>query len=396
MVISDELKRKPGESIDEYLLRLGSDKDKYGIDWCDIRDLMNAEVNEDFSESKWRKDYHLIKRGYELAICKNITENEILKELEDKKIEFQKEKYRLQDQKREYNKIIRLQARFEHLKEEIEKNILQLSKSKPLIFTKYKYHKPTKIRANVLLSDWHYGLDFTNSLNTYNPLIFRERIEILVSKIKYYGQKHEVNELTIAALGDLISGIIHVSTRVEASEDVIKQIIVVAETLSEMIAELSNYFMLIRFINVIGNHARVIPDKTQSIFTENLEHIIPFYLESRLKDFENVIILKDRDGYFIDDSFDPAHVYVHGDLDHVSNMAKNLPQVIGIVPSYIFSGHVHHDSVKEYGRTKVITNGSLVGVDSYAMSNRFYSEPMQKMHIFDDKGKIEYTINIIL
>jgi len=299
----------------------------------------------------------------------------------------------LQDQKREYNNLIRHQARFEHLKNEIHIAIQKLEKVKPLKFEP-KIKRNSLIYANVLWSDWHYGASFENSVNQYSPEIFRKRLENLISKTIDYINKHNVGILIIGALGDFISGAIHVSTRVQSSEDVIHQIQTVSECMAEAIAELSKHVDEIRFVNIIGNHARLIANKNESIFKENLENIIPWYLEARLKEFNNVKIYKDSDGYFIDTSFNPCHVYIHGDLDHIAKVAKSLPQVLGIVPKFVYAGHYHHDKVIEFGRTKVIVNGSLMGTDDYALSKRFYAEPMQKMHIFSEDGRIEYTIDI--
>ncbi|GAV11300.1 hypothetical protein [Paenibacillus sp. NAIST15-1] len=387
--------RNTNETLEEYHVRLGDNLETYGLNWNTAAELLNREADEEYSESKWRKDYASYAKWKPFLTDKLANSDEYMKDIHDKTIELQKEKIRFQDQKREYNNIVRLQARFEHLKDEIHKAITELSTSKPLEF-KATNKEPTEVRANVLWSDWHYGMDFSNSFNTYNPNIFKYRVQELISRTIEYGIKHKVDTLTIGALGDFIGGAIHVSTRVQASEDVIKQVQHVAETLSEAVAELSKHFRQIRFINIIGNHARLIANKSESVFTENLENIIPWYLESRLNGFSNVQILKDTDGYYIDNTFSPAHVYVHGDLDHVTSVAKNLPQMIGIVPSYVFSAHIHHDTVKEYGRTKVISNGSLIGADDYAVSRRVFAEPMQKMHIFNDKDKIEYTITIDL
>lgn len=393
MNITSDLKRKPTESLEKYLIRLGEKVETQELTWVQASSLLNEETGEEYSEAKWRKDYAAYLKWRDYLIEELVKSDDYLQEINNKTIEFQKEKYRLQDQKREINAAIRQQARFEHLKDELHKSIQELAKVKPLEF-KIPLVPLSRVRANVLWSDWHVGADFSNSLNTYNLIIFRKRLEELISKIIYYGKKHEVDILTIGALGDFLSGAIHVSTRVQASEDVIRQIQIVSESFAESIAELSKHFRLIRFINIIGNHARLISNKNESIFTENLENLIPWYLESRLKEFRNVAIFKDTDGYFIDETFENCHVYVHGDLDHISKVAKSLPQVLGIVPRYIFCGHIHHDTVKEYGRTKVISNGSLIGVDDYAISKRFYAEPMQKMHIFNDKDKIEYTIDI--
>jgi len=391
--ITPDLKRKPIESLEKYLIRLGERVEAQELTWVQATSLLNEESDEEYSEAKWRKDYAAYQKWRDYLVEELVKSDEYIQEINDKTLEFQKEKYRLQDQKREINAAIRQQARFEHLKDELNKSIQELAKVKPLVF-RVPSSTPTNVRANVLWSDWHYGADFSNSLNTYNPSVFRKRLEELISKIIYYGKKHNIDTLTIGALGDFFAGAIHVSTRVQASEDVIRQIQIVSEYLAESVAELSKHFRLVRFINIIGNHARLIANKNESIFTENLENLIPWYLESRLKDFKNVDIYKDTDGYFIDETFKPCHVYVHGDLDHVSSVAKSIPQILGIVPRYIFCGHIHHDTVKEYGRTKVISNGSMIGVDDYALSKRFYAEPMQKMHIFDDRGNIEYTINI--
>lgn len=395
MIYAPETKRRHGESLDQYLIRLGSSLSLYDLTWNQVAELMNSqpEVDDEYSESKYRKDFASYNRWKSFVTTEVTNDNEYLREIEDKTIQFQKEKFKFQDQKREFTNIVRKQARFEHLKDEIGRAIDELKTVKPLEFT-YKYKEPNNVRANVLWSDWHAGMTIDNSMNKYNIDIFKSRLQQLVSKTITYGTKHNVDTLTVGGLGDFISGIIHVSTRVESSEDVIRQIQLVSESISESLAELSEHFRIVRFINIIGNHARVISNKTDSIFTENLENLIPWYLESRLKHFKNIYIYRDTDGYFVDETFSPAHVYVHGDLDHVSSVAKNLPQMIGIVPKYIYAAHIHHDTVKEYGRTKVITNGSMMGADSYAMSNRFYAEPMQKMHIFNEKENIEYTINI--
>lgn len=316
-------------------------------------------------------------------------------EYEDKIMEMKKQKYQFQDQKRELNAKIRMLSKYDHLKEEIIRSIEKLEKVKPLNFS-----KPIKangnVRANLLLSDFHYGQESDNTFNTYNPEIFEKRFEFLISRVLYYCDKHNVKELTIGAIGDFVNGMIHVSTRVESSEDVISQIQHVSERLSEAVSEIASVVPKVRVINVIGNHARMSPNKNESLLRENLENIIPWYMETRLRECKNVEILKSKDGIFVDSTFKIPQVMTHGDLDHVSNTARSLPQVLGIVPSYIFMGHIHHDTVKDYGRTVVISNGSLCGVDEYAISKRMYADAMQKMHIFNNDEKVEYTININL
>ncbi|MMZ61992.1 hypothetical protein D1872_241730 [compost metagenome] len=226
--------------------------------------------------------------------------------------------------------------------------------------------------------------------------MFDKRFNHLVSKTIYYCQKHNVDELTIASIGDQIAGFIHLTSRIEQSEDVISQTQYISERLSEAVAEISKYVPKVRVINLIGNHSRTFQSKNEAILKENFENIIPWYMETRLREFDNIELLKGEDGYFIDESFEKPHIYVHGDLDHVSSAARQLPQFLGVIPQYLFQGHIHHDTVKDFGRTTVISNGSLCGADSYAISKRMYADAMQKMHIFNEDGRIEYKIDINL
>ncbi|EGL17472.1 MULTISPECIES: hypothetical protein [unclassified Paenibacillus] len=301
--------RKTGEDLDDYLVRLGDNFDLYGLTWTTASSLLNSEADEEYSESKWRKDYNSYLRWKDKLTLKLSNDGEYLQEIQDKTTELLKEKIRLQDQKRKYTTTVRYQARFEHLKNEIHKSILALSRIKPLNFqlpTPVSSH----VRANILWLDWHYGSDFKNSLNEYSPDIFRTRLQKLVSQTIEYIKLHKVNTLTVGALGDFLAGPIHVSNRVQSSETIIEQIQVVSETLAESIVELSKHVQQICFINIIGNHARLIPNKTESILNENLENLILWYMQSRLKDFKNVEIHQDTDGYYVDTSFSPCHVYV--------------------------------------------------------------------------------------
>lgn len=383
------------ESYEDYLLRLGSNKEELELSWGQIATLLNNFLDEEYTESKYRKEYHNLSRGIEIGIRKSAS-GEQLKEIEDKTVELQKQKYQFNDQKREYNNKIRLIARYEHLKDEILKGIKELEKVKPLPYSFEPAVSDTNIRANVLWSDFHYGQETQNSLNTYNPEVFNKRFQHLVAKTIHYCKKHDVQELTIGSLGDQIAGFIHLTSRIEQSEDVVSQIQYISERLAEAIAEVSLHVPKVRVVNIIGNHSRTTPNKNDSILKENFENLIPWYLESRLRSYNNVEIIRSEDGYFVDTTFNEPHIYVHGDLDHVASVAKSLPQFLGIISKYVFMGHIHHDTVKDYGRTTVISNGSLCGIDSFALGKRMYADAMQKMHIFNSDGRIEYKIDINL
>lgn len=387
-----KIDRIKGESAVDYKFRICRDRYLYDLDsWDKVADFLNREFGTNMGESAYRKWFTNFNAGYEYS--KEKSSDEYLNEIKDQTLEFQKEKVRLQDQKREYNKLIRHQARFEHLKDEISKGVEEVAQIKPLSVVKRPISFEKKSRGIALWSDFHYGSTFKNSFNEYNPDIFRSRFEELLSKTIVYVKRHNVGHLTVANLGDAISGLIHVSTRVQSSEDVIKQIQHIAEYMADALSTLANNVDYVKFVNIIGNHSRTISNKTESIFRENLEYIIPWYLQSRLSHFQNIEIVEDKDGIYMEEVEGESFAYVHGDLDHVTSTAKNLPQMTGVVFKYIFSGHIHHNTVKEYGKTTVVSNGSLMGVDDYAVSKRFGSEPMQKLIILNGSD-VECTYDI--
>jgi hypothetical protein len=112
-----------------------------------------------------------------------------------------------------------------------------------------------------------------------------------------------------------------------------------------------------------------------------------------LKDFSNIEIVTDEDGIYVEDIEGEKFAFVHGDLDSVNTAAKNLPQILGFVPKTIFSGHIHHNFEKEFGRTEAVVNGTLMGCDDYAISKRYFATPMQKFIVLDG-NEIECTYKI--
>lgn len=390
----NETLKNPTETIINYLIRLGDNLERYDLNWSRAAELLNKESDEEYTESRWRKKYSSYVE-WKQYILENFISNEVADEVRDATIELKKENVKLRDQKREYNQMIYKEARFDNLKSQIQEAIRELSKLKPLSPPSISPPHLTNKKAIALWSDWHVGSEFKNSLNTYNIDTFRERLSELIAKTIAYSHNNGINEIVIANLGDIIHGAIHVSARVQSGEDVINQIQIAAESVAEALAELANHHQKVKFINIIGNHSRLISNKHESIFRENLEYLIPWFLETRLKAYKNIEIVKDTDGIYIEEIEGEKHIFVHGDLDSAYTSAKNLPQILGFVPKYIYSGHIHHNYEKEFGKTEVIVNGSLMGVDDYAISKRYYATPMQKYLVLQGSD-VECTYKIKL
>lgn len=389
MTLPEFLQIRDGESFKDYHIRLYEKMDEYNIDKYTIANLLNEESGHSYDESKWRKDYaqSVIWREYERE---KSLDQDILQKYEYIKLESEKEKIRNQDQKREYRKLIRNSARFEKLQDDIIYAVGQLEKVKPLPHHTETFTVNGKGKEGIaLFSDFHFGANIDNNYNTYNKEIFNLRMRELVDKIIEYGMKNNISTLHIAQMGDLISGLIHVSARVQANEDIIEQVKYASEKLAEIINELAGVFDNIKYYNVIGNHSRTSPNKSDVGISENFEYLVPWFLEARLKDLDNVEITSDNDGYIMTKIANQDIIFTHGNFDNPDRSVTRLPQLTGVIPDYIISGHIHHNYSREHGKTTVIVNPSAMGADDFATQGRFSAKPSQKFLVFNQEDGLE-------
>lgn len=353
-----------------------------------------------FSESEVRKRMYGMR--FLIEVLESIgldclTEDAIIKRIESEKVQLAEEKVKLRDQRREYNKSIREKARFDHIKDEFIKVFQNTDDIIPLDFKCREYQASEK-EGVLLLGDWHVGLKVENYWNKYDIEIFHERINKLVNKTIEYGKLHNIRKLHIMGLGDFLHGIIHVNVRVANEEDVVTQIKIVAETLAKMLIEFCREFEEVEFSMTRGNHARIIPNKKESIDKENFEEFIIWYLEAKLSSLKNLILKKNE----MDDEIIVTNILgyncfgVHGDKDKINNVVENLSLMLRIIPDYVFTADKHHLEENEIHGVEVTINRSLSGVDQYAKSIRKTSKAGQTFMIFSKEEGRECTYNIKL
>lgn len=389
----DILLRKDNESFLDWKYRLIEAKFQKEIDisWQQLVDVLDLQCHPG---SLRKAAYGIIeaKTHYEKKMQESYP-NEILAEIEEKQRELRKERVKYQDWKREENKFVRAEARFEALLEEMSvamDNLVPLEKINKAPFNVYE-----KREGLALFSDWHYGAIVENSFNVYNRDIARKRIKKLVEKIIRYGKHNGISTLRVAQLGDIVSGQIHLTTRLFSDIDVVQQIQEVTEILAEVIAELCNEFPQVIFYNIIGNHGRTVAKKEEATIKDNFEYFVCWYLRERLKNFDNLTIIEDREGLITTEIMGQNIALAHGNYERL-NTAEGLTQMTGIVFNQVIFGHFHHNYMKELGQyTDIIMNSSLIGADEYALTLRKISKPAQKFLIYNQDG-LENIYNIVL
>ena len=393
-MINEYMKRKE-ESITSYSIRLYKNRKNYGLTFQECGDLLNEVSGEDFSEAKWRRPVQHYLEIQEYLEQENPTgvDNNLLEEIELEKIELQKQQMKMRDQKREMTSKIRRLARLEHLEDYLKEVTEELE---PVSLPVEQQQENNGSEAMVVLSDWHLGAEHNGRFNKFNSDVARYRINKVKQKTFDKVKKEEIQTLHIANLGDMVHGIIHVSTKIQSEEDVIQQVITASEYLKDFIGTFLQEGIYVKYYNVIGNHGRVTPSKNEVYgIEENFEKLILTILDTAFGQFLNYESIGCQDGLIETEIVGKKFILTHGNFDKNTNAAHRLPQLLGYVPDYIVSGHIHHDTSKDFGRTMHIVNPSLIGADDYATSGRFGGRAGQKIITFDEKD-IDSITNIYL
>ena len=329
---------KCGLTIDEYeqVLKDCSDKQNHitDCDWAEIISKYNIK-NPNGRDSSMhydtlRKAQQTIFGGafvadfykWKSSLSKNKTGDTYLKELQMQKDEIYKEKRKLYDQRREYNKLLIFDARAEHLCDELIKAANKLNEEKPLEFN--NIWLPDNIHKEAVLNwaDWHYGMVTNNIWNTYNTEICRNRVEKLVVITKEFLKINNISTLHILTLGDSSHGAIHVGCRVKSEEEACDQLMHVSELMAESINELSTVVNCIKVYSCYGNHMRTIQNKKESSHSDNMEKIVPWWLRERLQNNIKVEIIESEYKEFTKINVLGSNICaVHGDLE------KNFKQL---------------------------------------------------------------------
>lgn len=377
------------------------------LDWSEICDKYNLDFNPDTIRkgsqpplvgSAFVSEYYKWKESQRDS---DVKEDSYFKELQIQKDAIYKEKRKLYDQRREYNKLLISDARAEHLNDELIRIAENLNKEYPLVQLDEYKKVNTKKEALLALSDWHYGMVTNNIWNAYDTSVCKKRVSKLASKVIEYLELNNIDMLHIALLGDAAHGGCHVSCRVKSEEDVCDQIMHVSEIMAELIDKLSRYVNHVTVYSCYGNHLRTIQNKQDSVDSDNIEKLIPWWLKQRLKENFKVDIVESEYKEFTRINVCGYHICcVHGNLDNFRNLGTTVNTIFsrkfGETIDYTISGDKHHLEEFEQFDIESILIRSLCGTDDYANGKRLYSKPGQTLIIFNLEEGRESTYHIPL
>lgn len=404
--MNDILVHLPNETEDQCLWRIGKAKDAGLLtdNWPDIALFLNKTFREDetqyYDSSAYRKKYRNFVTAYEGIFSQERFADSQIAEYEDQKKELFKAKKQFEDQRREAKKYWTAEARFDHIIEKLIESANHLCEIKPLEFDDYILNYEDA-EAVVCWADWHYGMVTDNIWNQYNTEICRQRVAEFVDKAVHRLSRHGIKKLHIMLLGDAAHGSIHNSCRVASEEDTCDQLMQVSEIMAEAINKLSCYVPEVNVYATYGNHLRTVQNKHDSIHSDNMERIIPWWLEQRLQNNSRVNVIKSDYYEFIYLNVCGYNIVgAHGDLEKFKQFGLTVNTLFtkkyGMTIDYTVSADKHHiEEFEQIGIESILVR-SLCGTDEYSNNNRLYSAPGQTLMIFTPDDGRDGTYNIKL
>lgn len=314
-------------------------------------------------------------------------------------VELQKERVRLSDQRREYNRAVAEMGRFEHIANRLVDAANRVNEMAPLSDALASFAAPEDNEAVLVFCDWHYGMKTSNAWNYYDTDVCRQRVQSVVNAAAKRLVFNNVETLHIVVLGDMVHGAIHTSSRVASEELVSDQLMQVSELLAQAIAHLSKYVADTNVYVTYGNHARVVQNKKDSIHRDNMERIIPWWLKARLADCHSVHIAEESgDEFLVFEVCGYGVCATHGDLDKIWKSVKTLPVLFQRKRDkkidYILLADRHHREELDDCGVCAMLSGSLCGTDEYANGKRLYATPEQLLLIFSPEIGVDATYHI--
>lgn len=399
-----EYKRLPNETEKQFIWRLHSLVNTKELNWKQIADIVNEQFRDSEEEyrdeSAYRKPCQSAETYYDEVFSKMIS-NEYSDDIAKQKRELQKERVKLQTEKLEYNRWLREEARDELIAEKICNAISELT---PLDIPE-KITPTHNTRAYALCyGDEHFGVEyelkdlFGEVINSYSPEIFEERMWDLFNQTIEIVQKEHIDTLNIFNLGDYCDGILRVSQLMKLRYGVVDGTIKYADFIANWLNEFTKY-VKVKYQATNGNHTelRMIGQPKGTFADDNMGKVVAEFIKTRLKDNPNFTYIENPTGFIYAQLACNTVLGIHGEVKHMKTAIDDFSRIYGVPIQYLLAGHLHHNKTEEVGvNSEVINIGSVIGVDSYALSLRKTSNASAKLLVFEQtRGKVcEYTLKL--
>ena len=388
---------RPGERQDEYLYRIGNMKEDGIIQdtWKELTRVFNHVLRArlpEWDESSVRKRFRRLQAEPPVEFpdppAEPSPEPDPAADAEAEVAAMSRERQLIQDIRVSQTRQMRQAARAQSLQEIMQQELRKHLVSKPEL-KRAPLRKPQSKALYAMLSDIHYGICFNNKAGKYDSDIAKKRVMYYAEKLCRIGVEQKLDTIYVSLMGDMISGSIHQTVRLENREDIVRQVIGASELTAGFLYELAKYFEHIYVNAVPGNHSRVDKSFDDAARGEKLDDLITWYCKTRLEQVDSI--------EFIDNKIDPTigdftifgkhYISVHGDFDaDLALSAMKISRLTKEHVDYILAGHMHVPDLR-FEDTGYIRNGSVCGSgDEYTAKKRLYAPACQVCMVVSEFG----------
>ena len=396
-----QYKRMTDEAIEDYIWRVCSNKEggKYNLTWEEVGNILNSECDEEYTSSRWRKNYQNEKRGYERAILKNMNSDVAIGELKIAKMELEMERKKKQTDSVFYNRILREHSREEMLKEKVVEALKNADKIPLPNFNAINSDKSKGEISYILgFSDVHAYKIFKSLTNEYSKDILESRMAELMQETIKVIKSESIEELVVINGGDSLEGILRVSALSILELGVIDTVIEYRRFMAKWISDLSKH-VKIKYIQMISsNHTELRPLNTRAgqMPKEDFEKDIANYIKDILSinDRVEVIIPKESHYHLKIANQDILIHHGHG-IGNPTSYLDSMSRKLKVWFSTLIVGHLHTEEIKTVyedingGDVEILRLPSIVGTCEYADSINKGSKSAGLMIGFnEEKGRV--------
>lgn len=396
-----DLTIKDNETEDEYVIRICGLKEKKGLYWDEIANILNKALDYNYTESRYRKIYAAYKKGIVDAIEGEQRLDDDFKIKENER----RENYAESIDRIAYARLLRQDARFERFYKLVGEQISQLPP--PQFLNEDKINScVTDDKEHVLcFADLHIGAKFVSINNSYSMQEAKNRFEKALAYCRDYVSKNNVRKLTVLSLGDEVQGMLRISD-LKLNEKCVVDAFVFAERLiANFLNELSKYCYVDYKMVIYSNHNqnRYLGTKASELAGEDMGKVLYGYLTDILALNDRITVYANEEADYTEFKiFDFNFIMLHGhQINNIQNAIKDLSNTHHKFYDYVILGHTH--SLKEYPggeghhhNMEVLVAPSVCGSDPYADKLQVGSKAGMVIFEFDKKYGYTDKHNIIL
>lgn len=377
------------------------------LEWDDIKVYINFEGNKDSlrkANDTLLGGYSVYKHLKDKYETEGFSDDNVLKEYELKKVELQKEKYKIQTLRLDMNRIIRESSRTELLLEEFI-NIIKELNNAPLPEFKPLLNQNTRKAYVLSFADSHFGKEFRSITNEYSVEIMYERFNKLFNEVVEIIEENNISHLMILALGDVIEGMaLRIGQLTQLKIGIVQQTIQFMRFIVSWLNKLSEYVEITYYQAPYANHSQIRPfgTKANEFANEDMEKIIFAYIQDTLSNNPRITVADSEEKYVLLKIFNYNIIACHGHtIKNPMSFIKDISSKYRIFFDYAFFAHKHSSGSRPVGEgetnnCEVINVPSIMGSDDYADDLFVGSKAGATLIEFTEKQGKRKTYDIIL